>query len=305
MERVIKLQDLERAVAEAYESVKSEKEGKIDERVSDANPKDLGIAVALTDGSMIQKGDVAAPFCLGNLARLVIAPVLLSQNTPDEIAKKAANGACCKAMKDRPELPLPAMLLRAVSMIEPTGDADGKWNIILDMFNALTTGEPVLNDKAYKAQKELNAKADLLNKLAASGFNLYDDAADAVEVLTKLLTMQLNTAQLATLGATIAADGVNVVTNVPAFDGNRAANVVGMMAASTPCKLWMFKHGTPAAAGFGGGFLAVVPGVMAIAAYSPELNANGISAKAAQAVAAILDKLEVNALSSAKLRIEK
>lgn len=305
MERVIKLHDLERAVAEAYELVKSEKEGKIDARVSDANPKDLGIAVALTDGSMIQKGDVAAPFCLGGLGRLVAASVLLSQKTPDEVAEKAGHAGCCKMAKDMPEMPLPAMMLRGVSMIEPTGDADGKWQIILDMFNALTTGEPVLNDKAYKAQKEMNAKAEVEKKLAEGGFTLYDDAADAVEVLTKLLTMQLNTAQLATLGATIAADGVNVVTKVPAFDGNRAANILGMMAASAPCKFWMFKHGTPAIAGFGGGFLAVVPGVMAIAAYSPELNEKGFSAKAAKAVASILDSLEINALGSAKLRVEK
>lgn len=305
MERVIKLQDLERAVAEAYESVKSEKVGEVDARCSDANPDDLGIAVALTDGSMIQKGDVAVPFCLGNLSHLVVAPVLLSQKTPDEIAKKAGNGECCKAVKNAPKLPLPAMLLRGVSMIEPTGDADGKWQIILDMFNALTTGDPVLNDKAYKALKETAAQDKLADKLAESGFYLYDDAADTIEVATKLLAMQLNTAQLATLGATLAADGVNVVTNVPAFDGNRAANVVGMMAASAPCKFWMMKYGTPAVAGCGGGFLAVVPGVMAIAAYSPALNENGFSAKAAQAVASILSNLQINALGSAKIRVEK
>lgn len=303
MERVIKLKDLERAVAEAYDAVKSEKEGKIDARVSDANPRDLGIVVALTDGSMIQKGDVAAPFCLGGISRVVAAAALLSQKTPDEIAEKAGHGQCCKAVKNAPALPLPAMLLRGVSMIEPVGDADGKYRILLDTLNALTTGEPVLNDKAYKAQKELNA--GLENKLADSGFYLYDNAADAIEVVTKLLTLQLNTSQLATLGATIAADGVNVATNVPAFDGKNAANLLGMMAATSPCKFWMFKHGTPAVAGFGGGFLAVVPGVMAIAAYAPELNDNGISAKASKAVARILDTLEINALGSARVRIEK
>ncbi len=305
MERVIKLQDLERAVAAAYEDVKSVKEGEVDARVGAVNPKNLGVAVALTDGSMIQKGDVAEPFCLGELGKVVAATVLLSQNTPDEIAKKAGNGACCKAVKNAPELPLPAMLLRGVSLIEPTGDADGKWQIILDMFNALTTGDPVLNDTAYKAQKELNAKAELEKKLAESGFYLYDDAANAIEVATKLTTVQLNTAQLATLGATIAADGLNAVTGVPAFDGARAQNIVGMMASKAPCKFWMFKHGTPAAAGYGGGFLAIVPGVMAVAAYSPEINENGFSSKAAKAVGSILDALDINALASAKVRIEK
>ena len=309
MDRIIKFADLEAAVARAYEDNKSLKEGAADARVKDENAGQFGIAVGLTDGSLIVKGDSDAKFVMGSLSKIPLVAQLLSQYGAEELLKKG--GACCCKCKEKgkkPDVPLSLRGVRAVSAVEPSNDPEGKWDILLSMMEALMGSAPELDDKAYKEQLRMNAEANVENAIAEAGFYLYDDAKIAIDTYSKLQSMKVDVKQLATMGATIAADGVNVVTNVPAFDGKLAQNIVGFMTAHGLHKMnkpWLVRVGVPAKGGFGGGVLAVVPGVMAVAAFAPELNEVGVSAKASKAVAEILTSLDINALASAKVKIEK
>lgn len=307
MERIIKLADLEAAVAGAYENNKSLKEGAPDPRVSNENSGKFGIAVGLTDGSLIVKGDSDARFVLGSLAKIPVALTLMSQLGPDEVVKKAGMCPCSKSGK-KPSLPVSAMGVRAVSAVEPSNDPEGKWIVISDMMNALMGSTAELDDAAYKAQLHRNSEANAENEIAEQGFYLYDSARISLDIYSKLQSMKVNVKQLATMGATIAADGYNAATSVPAFDGKLSQHVIGMLAAKGMKKMnkaWLIKVGVPAKSGFGGGVLAIVPGVMAVAAFAPELNEAGVSVKAARAVASILRSLDISAFASARVRIEK
>lgn len=308
MDRVIKFSDLEAAVAAAFDAAKSLHGGVLDFRNKAADTKQFGISVCLTDGTLINKGDTDAPFCMGALCKVPLAAVLLSQNTPDEILKKAGAGGCCCHKGDKPKVDVPVMGVRAISMVEPTGDPEGKMTVISDMLEALAAAAPSFSDSAYKAQKEVIASEGVEDKLAQAGFYLYDTAPIALDTFSRLESMQYTTAQLATLGATVAADGRNVVTGVSAFDGANAQHIVGMMAAHGPhhmAKMWLFRYGVPAKSGWGGGVLAILPGVMAVAAYAPELDQTGVSVKASAAVEHLISALDLNVFASAKVRIEK
>ena len=69
-------------------------------------------------------------------------------------------------------------------------------------------------------------------------------------------------------------------------------------------KPWLIMTGVPAMSGFGGGFVAVVPGLGSIAAFSPELNEAGVPMKAARAIKDIVTSLQLSAFSSARVDIE-
>ena len=119
--------------------------------------------------------------------------------------------------------------------------------------------------------------------------------------------MLVTTEQLAEMGATIAADGVNPATKEIAFDGSLSASLCAMMAAKGPKhmgKPWLIITGVPAMSGFGGGFVTVIPGFGSIAAFSPELNEAGVPAKAAKAVKEIVTQLQLNAFGSARVKVE-
>lgn len=58
--------------------------------------------------------------------------------------------------------------------------------------------------------------------------------------------------------------------------------------------VWAYKAGLPAKTGVGGGIVAVVPGEMAIAAFSPRVNEAGNSIRSMRAIQYISEKLRAS-----------
>lgn len=308
MERKISFDELRKAVVEAYENYKSENGGEVDPRLEEVDCKDFGISMMLTDGTVINKGDVNKKFALGGIAKMLAHVVLLQQNSVDQLLDKSGfiKGKMCKPK----DLGVSAHGVRAVSAIEPTGDADGKWDVIMStMLNMLGDSEPELDDKLYEKLVADELKANVEDKIAQAEFSLYDDAQTAIKSYLKLKSMKVDAVQLATIGATIAADGRNPKTGEPAFDGTLAASIVTLMAINGPHHRsipWIMQTGLPAKSSFSGAIVAIMPGLGAIAAYSPKICVDcGISIKAMKAIRYIANKLQLNVFASARVEVEK
>lgn len=312
MERKISLADVQRAVDNAYENNKSLKAGEVNDRVKDAvNPKDFGIAVVLTDGRVIKKADADTKFAIGDLARVAVATALMEQNTVEEIVKKSGT---MPKMKHDPadheiKLHINKHALRATSAIEPTGDKDGKYNLLVNTLIDLTNGEPVMSDKVYEELSKEAADYDIVNRLAEREYVLYDDTELVIDVYNRLKSLQLSAVEVATMGATIAADGVNPINNNIVFDGSKAASVVTLLATvgnKRRKRAELMEIGLPVLHSFAGGVLAVLPGFGAIAAYSPEICKEcHASAKGIKAIASIASELGLNIFASARVTVDK
>lgn len=306
MERKISLNDVRKAVDAAYEEFKSLNEGEVDSRVCDACPKSFGIAVALADGTLLRKGDTDIKAPMGSISKVALSSMLFSQLDPMEVIRKS--GECpCKKGGHRPDgVRFSAHGVRAFSALQPVGDADSKWNLYVDRLIDLMGSAPELNDKVYEKLRNEAAESGFVDALAKSGYYLYDDAALSVDLYLKALSMGASVDQLAMMGATVAADGVNPVSRKIVFDGEIAKNIVGLMAAKGPHKMngpWLVAAGLPAKSSFGGSIVGVYPGVMSIAAYSPALNAGGVSVKAAHAIIGIMRRLDLSVFASARVKI--
>lgn len=314
MDRIIKLSDLKQVVAQAYNKFKDEQCGEVDPRLNDANADDFAITVTLTDGTVVEAGNTQATFPMGDIAKVPVLATLFSQiSCPRDVMEKLSGGCSCgktgcPATPKPHHLPVSRKGVRAVSAIEPTGDSDGKFNIISSMLVGMAGSSPVLDDKLYQKLTEVNKEADVENRIAEAEYVLYDDAPIAIDLYTRLTAMSATTGQLAAMGATIAADGKNPENGAEVFDGSISQRVVSAMAVKGMRKMsmpWLVISGVPAQAGFGGGVMGVVPGVMGIAAYSPRVGGKGVSPKAAHAIAFIANQLGINALASAKVKIDK
>lgn len=309
MERTIPFSDLTKAVDEAYEAFKSEKVGELSTRNTGADIKDFGISVALADGRTYDKADTEVRFPLGSIVKIPIHSILLEQNGKKEMMKKAgADITNPNYQKEKkPKLPVSAHGIRAVSAIEPTGDSDSKWNLIENRMIDMMGEAPTLDDTLYKSQKALAEKENVEDTIANEGYYLYDNASIAIDLYLKAQAMTANTRMLAKMGATIAADGVNPFTKQIVFDGKLSSEIVSYMADRGPHKMkkaWFLTTGLPAKSGFGGGIVAVLPGVMSIAVYSPAMNKEDVSIKGIEVLAYIADKLQINVFGSAKISIK-
>ncbi len=313
MTRKIKFDDLRSAVNEAYEQLKNDNEGTPDTTYNSCGCTDgcFGIAVVLTDGSVITAGTTDCKTSLGSIAKIPISSCLLSQMTPDEIIQKSGQCPCAcnaKGKSQKPDIPFSAHGLRAISAIQPTGDADGKWEILSDRMVKLMGSAPELDDKLYESLKQQAIDANVEDTIAASGYYLYDDAPIAIDTYIKAVSMKASALQLATMGATIASDGVNPTNGQEVFDGKFAQNIVALMAAKGPHKMskpWLMGAGIPAKSSRSGAMVAVMPGAFGIAAVSPMLNEAGVSVKAAKAIKMIANKLDINVFASARVEIVK
>lgn len=305
MERKISVADLRKAVDEAYEAVKSAKEGVVDPRNAGADDKMFAISVALPDGTLVNKGDTQVKSPLGSIVKVPVSTILFTQNTPMDLIKKSGECPCCKLPKKPGNVVFSAHGVRAFSAIEPVGDPDSKWNFIEDRMTSMMGSAPQLDDRLYELLKKEAADTKLVDTLAADGYYLYDDAAQAVDLYLRGLAMTATTEQLAMMGATVAADGVNPVSKHIVFDGAITQNVVALMAAKGPHRMnapWLVAAGLPAKSSFGGAIMGVIPGSIAVAAYAPALNPAGVSFKASRAIIDIMQRLNLSVFSSARVR---
>lgn len=311
MERKISLADVQKAVENAYENNKSLKEGEVNPRVKDlVDTKDFGIAVVLTDGRVIKKADADKKFVIGDIARVAVATALAQQYTPDEIVKKS--GTMPKQKHDPADheikLHINKHALRATSAIEPTGDSDGKYNLLVNTLINLSSGEPVFNDKVYEELSKEATEYNIVDRLAERGYELYDDPELVINVYNKLKSLQLSAVEVATMGATIAADGVNPSDKNIVFDGSKAATIVTLLTTvgnKRRKRAQLMEIGLPVIHSFGGGVMAVLPGFGAIVAYSPEICKEcHSSAKGIKAIKSIANELGLNIFASARVTVE-
>lgn len=309
MERKLSFTDVTKTVKDAYEKYKSIKEGAVDARVAgESRQGAFGISVVLTDGRVFTKGDTEQQVSLGPVVKVPLSVVLLSQNSADGLAKKASCCCGCKCGGVKiADMPFGKHGLRAVSAVVPQGDPDGKFAVVSDMIYALSSADQGFSDNLYKYLSDKAKDAKVAEQLADAGYKLFDDAAQTIDVYSRLLAVRLSVTQTAAMGATIAADGRNPETGEYAFDGNITASVVALMATRGKhfIKPWMVETGMPAKKSYTGLMLAVLPGFGAIAAYSPELDEAGVPVKAAAAIKYIAQTLGLNVYASARVSVEK
>ncbi len=123
---------------------------------------------------------------------------------------------------------------------------------------------------------------------------LYSDPEEALRVYTKECSVGVSTKELAMMGATLANGGVNPKTGKRLLDEGSVPELLAIMLTAgfyDESGLWSFEAGLPSKTGVGGGIVAVVPGRLAIAAFSPRLNEAGNSVRAQKAIRYIAGRL--------------
>ena len=123
---------------------------------------------------------------------------------------------------------------------------------------------------------------------------MYSDPMEAVDIYTRQCSTLVTAVDLAVMGATLANGGVNPVSGKRVIAQANVRHVLALMAMEglyTSSGDWAYTVGLPAKSGVGGGLIAVSPGKLAIAAYSPPLDKAGNSVRAQAAVTQIAHTL--------------
>ena len=275
--------------------------------LASVDPSLFGVAVVTVDGDVYEAGDTRFEFALESISKVFSMARCMEdvglQAFHDKIGADPTgepfNSVVALTLhQGKPQSPLVnAGAMATVSLIQADSPEE-RWHRILQTQSDFAGRQISLSDAVNDSEQSTNFHNRAIAWLMYSAGTMYSDPMEACEVYTRQCSTLVTAVDLATMGATIAARGTNPVTgrkviSDPSFVPPMLAEMTmeGLYTASGD---WAYKVGLPGKSGVGGGVLAVMPGVLAIAGFSPPLDPAGNSVRARHAVAQVAAALKLN-----------
>ncbi|WP_422474256.1 glutaminase A [Endozoicomonas sp. ALB032] len=270
-------------------------------------PPDLcAISISCCDGTIIHSGDYDYAFALESISKVCSMSLAMQQKGSEEVRKKIGaeptglpfNSVLALTVhQDKPLTPLVnAGAISTVSFINAP-DKESRWQMILDFQRKMMSQNVCLSEDVNTSEQETNFHNRAIAWLLYAADNCFSDPMDACDVYTRQCSTLVSCDDLATLGGTLANGGVNPVTKEKVIDQAHIAPILAEMTMEGMYDYsgdWAFLVGLPGKSGVGGGVVAVVPGMMAIAGFSPPLDEAGNSVRAMKMISHIANSLDLS-----------
>ncbi|MDE7180480.1 MAG: glutaminase A [Muribaculaceae bacterium] len=320
MKKTLTKAQIRQAVEEAYAECKDIKGGVNAHYIpylANVNPDLFGISLTLLDGTVISVGDTGYKFGIESVSKVLTAILVLKQYGAEGVLKQIgadATGLPFNSIfailleNDHPSTPLVnAGAITACSMVKPQGDSWGKWEAIINNFEALCGSRAEVIDELYRSESDTNFQNRSISWLLKQYDRIYDDVPMSLDLYTRQCSVGITAEQLAICAATIANKGTNPVTKADVFAPELAPKITTLISSVGFYQHtgdWMYTSGIPAKTGVGGGVLGVMPGLFGVAAFAPPLDDAGNSVKAQAAIKSIMNKLGIGVFNGDIVTIE-
>ena len=249
----------------------------------------FAIAMASVDGELVSAGDDRHAFTLQSISKPFIYGMALDRFGREAVHRKVnvePTGEAFNSIIELEEdhLPYNPMINSgaiAMSALLHHEDPERSGENIMEMFGRYLGRSAELHantDLSLEGGHRNQAIAHLLRHFEVIG----DDIDGALELYGRQCTVAVTVRDLALMAATLANGGVHPRTGVRALERAHLRDVLTLM---FTCGMydssgnWAYSVGLPAKSGVSGGILAVVPGRMGLAVYSPRLDGHGHSVR--------------------------
>lgn len=301
--------ELQQAVNEAYNKYKGLQAGKNADYIpilATVPPELFGLVITTKDGAVYEAGDTDFVFAIESTAKPFNLAMVMQESGPEAVLEKI--GVEPTGMPFNSKLALELLPTRSVNPLVNAGaiaqvsmvtanSEDERWNKVLANLSAFAGDDLNVMPEVFKSEYESSWSNRAIANLLYNYNRLYSDPEEAMRVYTMLCSVGVNTKQLGLMGATLANGGVNPKTGERLLDEEHVPELLAVMLTAgfyDESGQWSFDAGLPAKTGVGGGVVAIVPGEMAIAAFSPRLNESGNSIRATEAITYISEKFKLS-----------
>lgn len=265
-----------------------------------------GLTVVTVAGDVFSAGDAKFRFALESISKICTLALALEDIGPKAVQEKIGTDPtglpfnsvmALELHQGKPLSPLVNAGAMASASVIKAGSVEERWERILDMQRQLGGAEIALSDEVNTSEQTTNFHNRAIAWLLYSAGTMYCDPMEACDVYTRQCSTLINSIELATIGATFASGGVNPITKKRVLKETNTPYLLaemtmeGMYGSSGS---WAYNVGLPAKSGVGGGILAVVPGVMGIAGFSPPLDEVGNSVRGQKMVASVAEAMGYN-----------
>ena len=273
-----------------------------------ADPEWFGICLVTAGGSVYEVGETGQPFTIQSISKPFLYGRVLEECGLDRVLAKvgveptgdAFNSISLEPQTGRPRNPMINAGAIATLSLLPGGTREEKGATLLDVFSRYAGRRLDWDEAVYRSESATADRNRAIGYMLRSFGILGDDLQDVLELYFRQCSISVTCRDLGVMAATLANNGVNPLTGERALREEYVPNVLGVMASCgmyNSAGEWIYRVGLPAKSGVGGGVIAVLPGQLGIAVFSPRLDAHGNSVRGMRLCEELSRKQQLHLLS--------
>jgi glutaminase len=255
------------------------------------DPEGFGICVATRDGHVYEVGDTRQAFTIQSISKPLTYGLALEDAGESAVLAKIGvepSGEAFNAISLQPQTGAPlnplinAGAIAACGLVRGEG-ADQKIRRIISTFSRYAGRDLDIDERVYRSESETGHRNRAIGWMLRNFSILSAEPTPTLETYFAQCSIRVTCHDLALIGATLANGGVNPITGMRAIAEAHVDNVLSVMATCGMYDFsgeWLYRTGLPAKSGVGGGIIAVQPGRLGIAVFSPRLDPQGNSVRA-------------------------
>jgi len=276
-----------------------------------ADPGWFGIAVATTDGHCYEVGDSRRPFTIQSISKPFTYGLALRDLGLAAVDAKvgveptgdAFNSISLAPDSGRPLNPMiNAGAITSTSLVAGASAAEREERL-LAAYGGFAGRSLEVETAVYESERDTGHRNRAIGHMLRSFGILEGDPEAALDLYFRQCSVAVDCRDLSLMAATLANGGVHPLTGERALEREYVDRVLSVM---TTCGMydsageWVVDVGMPAKSGVAGGVLAVLPGQLGIAVYSPPLDPHGNSVRGIEVCRQISTDLDLNLLHVAR-----
>jgi len=268
-----------------------------------ADPEWFGIVLVTIDGRVFEVGSSRQRFTIQSASKPFTYGIALEEHGVEGVLGRvgveptgdAFNSIVLDRTSGRPLNPMVNAGAIAVTDLIPGADATQRLHRLLDTFQRYVGRADLYVDVAtFTSERATGHRNRAIAHLMRNTNVLSEHVEETLDLYFQQCSILVNCRDMAVMAATLANGGQNPLTGERAVPEEHVKHILSVMYTCgmyDSAGMWAFRVGLPAKSGVSGGILAVVPGRMGIAVFSPRVDDHGNSVRGVRVCEAISDRL--------------
>ncbi|TQO83429.1 glutaminase B [Vibrio cholerae] len=263
----------------------------------------LGIAVFTNQGEVITAGDAQEGFSIQSISKVLSLTLAMGLYQPDELWSRVGKEPSGQAFNSLIQLEMeqgiprnPFINAGAIVVCDMLQSRLSAPRQRLLEFVRQLSGEPLITyDKIVAASEMMHSDRNAaIAYLMRSFGNFHNEVIPVLHNYFHACALKMSCVELAKTFSYLANKGVSVVTGETVITPTQSKQTNALLAT---CGLYdgagefAYRVGMPGKSGVGGGIIAVVPGEMTIAVWSPALDQSGNSLAGTRALELLAQRI--------------
>ena len=315
-------QDFCRDIDKIYERVSHHTGGSLANyipQLARVDERNFAVAICTTDGQRYARGNTLENFTVQSTSKTIAYCLALEELGTEvvhqHVGREPSGLGFNELTLNNQGLPHNPMInagaIMCCSLIRHDLAHADRFDYVLDYWRRLTGGDRItFNNAVYLSERETAHRNRALSHymMEKKAFPEWADLEETLEFYFQCCSIELNADQMSVVAATMANGGTCPITGEKIFKTSTMQHCLSLMYS---CGMydysgeWAFVVGLPAKSGVSGAVMVVIPNVLGLCIWSPNLDTQGNSVRGVEFCKQLVKKFSVHNYDNLDFQSEK